>query len=251
MKYFINIIVLLILFAPITTIAASNENNAPSSKQLSKDTEDITGDSQKETILLKGILFSDDTDYFRDTWTTITSTKERKWKIPYPGGYDPKLQFIDLNHDNVNDIFYQSATGGNGGLYYYKLHTLKNKKLNEIKLPEQYYIKAEFKDDYKVEVQISPEKEPNIVDVENRASEYIQLDIYNKQGKLLKKTSAIIDPIAYFKPVLISDTKEYGLKSYQQINGAYHGDQLGTIETLWYYEKDKWIILQTKWVPSK
>ncbi|WP_164668309.1 hypothetical protein [Virgibacillus doumboii] len=251
MKYFINIIALLILFIPITITAAEEKNNAPSPQQISKNTDDVTGDSQKETIVLKGILFSRDTDYFMDTWATVTSTNDRKWKIPYEGGYDPKLQFIDLNHDNVKDIFYQSATGGSGGLYYYKLHTLKNKQLKEIKLAEQYYVKAEFKDNYKVEVQLSPEKEPNIVDVEDQASEYIQLGIYNKQGKLLKKTSAMIDPIAYYEPVLISERKGYGLKSYQQISGAYHADQLGTVETLWYYEKDKWIILKTKWVPSK
>ncbi len=250
-KHFITVVGLLFLLVPINTNAADKQNSAPTPKTIAKYEEEITGDSQKDTILLKGILFSHDTDYFRDIWTEITADNQQEWKIPYEGGYDPELQFIDLNHDRVNDIFYQSSTGGSGGLYYYHLHTLKNDELKEIPLPEQPYVKGEFRENFKVEIQISPEQEPYIVDVENRASEYIQLGIYNKEGKLIEEnSSAMVDPIAFFDPVIISKQKGYGLKSYQQISGAYHADQLGTVETVWYYEDGKWIVLQTEWVPS-
>ncbi len=45
----------------------------------------------------------------------------------------------------------------------------------------------------------------------------------------------------------ISDSQGYGLKSSQEIYGTNKDDSLGTIETLWYFEDEKWIILQTKW----
>ncbi|MFD1040164.1 hypothetical protein ACFQ3N_17465 [Virgibacillus byunsanensis] len=212
--------------------------------------EDITGDGQKDDIKLEGILFSPDTTYYRSLWVDITTSRKSEWTINYEGGYDPSIQFIDLNHDDVNDIFFQSATGGSGGLYNYYLHTLANEKVKEIPLPEPDFIKGQFIDDFKAELTIAPGEKPLILNLEEKASEYIQLDIYNKKGRLMEETSLMIDPIAFFEPISISKSKGYGLKSYQQVSGAYHADQLGTIETLWYFEDDIWTNVKTQWVPA-
>ncbi|WP_026906957.1 hypothetical protein [Paucisalibacillus globulus] len=212
--------------------------------------EDLTGNGLKEIIELKGVLFSPDSNYYRDLVAVITTSENKVWEIPYMGGYEPNLSFIDLNHDKVNDIFFQSATGGSGGLYQYHLHTLVKNNLSELPLPEQPFVKGNFLDNFKVGVTISPNSEPIIVDVHNRKDDYIRLGLYSKDGKLIKETSAMVDPIAFLEPKFISKSKGYGLKSYQQVSGAYHADQLGTVESLWYYDRDKWILLQTKWMPS-
>lgn len=251
MKCFNCVIGLLILLIPFTISATAETKKPPPPQTIAKYEEDVTGDSQKETILLEGILFSQDTNYYMNIWATVIAKDGKEWKISYEGGYEPHLQFVDLNHDQINDIYYLSATGGSGGLYNYHLNTLAKEQLKKIPLPEQHYVKAEFKNNFKVEIQISPESDPYIVDVRDRAADYIRLGIYNKEGKLLGKTSPMVDPIAFYEPVLVSKSKGFGLKSYQQISGAYHADQLGTVETLWYYEKGKWIILQTKWVTSE
>ncbi len=232
-------------------VLLAEENNNPDLQLIKTYEEDVTGDGLKEIIELKGVLFSPDSTYYRDIVAIITSSENQVWEIPYMGGYEPTLTFIDLNHDKVNDIFFQSATGGSGGLYQYHLHTLIQNKLSEIPLPEQPFVKGKFLENFKVEVTISPDMEPAIVDVSNRADDYIRLGIYRKDGKLLKETSAMVDPIAFFEPKLISKSKGYGLKSYQQVSGAYHADQLGTIESLWYFDRDKWILLKTQWMPSE
>ncbi|WP_047983637.1 hypothetical protein [Ornithinibacillus californiensis] len=213
--------------------------------------EDVTGNGLKEIIELKGVLFSPESNYYRDIIAVITSSENQVWEIPYMGGYNPTLKFLDLNHDKVNDIFFQSATGGSGGLYQYHLHTLIQNKLSEIPLPEQPFVKGKFLDDFQVEVTISPNMEPSIINVQDRRSDYIRLGIYSEDGKLTKNISAMVDPIAFLEPKFISKTKGYGLKSFQQVSGAYHADQLGTVESLWYFDRDKWILLQTKWMPSK
>ncbi|WP_373893117.1 hypothetical protein ACUL41_07100 [Virgibacillus natechei] len=247
MKYVIYSILFLLFIVPSNMVEAER-NTEPVLIETYE--ADVTGDGQSEVIELKGILFSNDTNYYREVWIDITSVHDEQWTITYEGGYDPSLQFIDLDHNEVQDIFYQSATGGSGGLYNYHMHTLKNEKVGEIPSPEQLHIRGKFMNDFKVEIQLAPDSEPNIVDVSERSEEYIQLDIYNDEGKLSEATSVMIDPIAFFEPVLLSKSNGYGLKSYQQISGAYHADQLGTVETLWYYENDEWIILQTEWVPS-
>ncbi|MGM8211928.1 hypothetical protein ACLIBH_03930 [Virgibacillus sp. W0430] len=212
--------------------------------------EDVTGDGLKETIELKGILLTEENAYYRKLWVDIRSPYAKQWKISFGGGYEPTLQFIDLNHDGVLDFFFQSATGGSGGLYNYSSYTLKNEAVSKIPLPKDQYIKGHFKNNYIVEIQLSPNKEPLLFDASKRSETYNRLNIYDKKGRLLEaRKKVMIDPIAYFEPKYLSNRKGYALKSYQQISGAYHADQLGTIETLWYFEKDDWIILKTEWNP--
>lgn len=239
----------MISFTALTVDASENEE--PDPVVIETYEVDITGDGLKEVIQLKGLLLSDDSNYFQKVWADITSQHDKEWKISYEGGYDPKLTFKDLSHDKVGEMIFQSTTSGNSGLYNYRIHSLKNEKVNEIPLPVQHHVEGSFNDDFKAEVQISPDKKPYTLNVEKKASEYIQMGIYDEKGRLEKPTSVMIDPISYFETKLISKSKGIGLKSYQQINGAYHADQLGTIETLWYYEGDDWVILQTEWVPAK
>src|SRR5699024_9766620 len=83
--------------------------------------EDITGNGSPETIQLKGILFSDESPFYQNVWIDITNGQERR--IYTGSGYDPSLEFVDLNGDQIKDLLYQSPTGGSGGLYHYELHT--------------------------------------------------------------------------------------------------------------------------------
>lgn len=239
----------LLIIIPISAIAET-KSKMPNVKIIHTYTEDVTGDGQKETIYLKAIPFSKDSSYYQSIWATIKSPHSKEWKIQYKGGYEPTLQFYDLNHDKIPDIYFQSPTGGSGGLYSYQLNTIKNEELQEIPLPVQRHVKGEFTDNYRAVLSLTPGSKAISINAKDQAKEYIRLGIYNKNGELLKYTPLMIDPIAFFEPVLISKTKGYGLKSYQQISGAYHADQFGTIETIWYYERGKWIILTTKWVPS-
>ncbi|MFD2043211.1 hypothetical protein ACFSTA_02380 [Ornithinibacillus salinisoli] len=251
MRLKLSFFLLPILFICTNVTFANDKQEPPELKLIESYQEDVTGDGKKEEIALKGVLFSPESNYYRDIVAVIKNHEDKTWEIKYGGGYDPTIQFIDFNHDKVNEIFYQSPTGGSGGLHHYKLHTLIQYNLTEIPLPKQDYVKGKFIDDFKVEIQFSPTKEPITVDVEHRSDNYIQQGIYDQKGKLLKNTSVLVDPIAYFEPIFISNSKGYGLKSYQQISGAFHADQLGTIESLWYYERDKWIILKTEWVPTE
>lgn len=243
-KYFF--LILMIAFPTITFAAET----APDSILIETYQADVTGDGENNTIELKGKLFAPDAQYYQDIWAEIRSSDKEEWKINYGGGYEPKLQFIDLDHDGIKDIFYQSPTGGSGGLYTSFLHTLANQELKEIPLPEQRYVSGNFEENFQVIIEIVPNGKPIVMDVKDHAEDYIRLGIYDKKGNLLKPTSLMIDPIAFYEPISISESKGYGLKSYQQISGAYHADRLGTIETLWYFENGEWIILQTNWVES-
>lgn len=243
LTFWSSIITLLVLFA-YPAGASENEVNL-----LATYEGDVTGLGDLQTIELYGILFDPDSAYYRDIYAIIRSDSD-EWRIDYQGGYDPEIQLIDLNHDGVLDIFYQSPTGGSGGLYTSLLDTVAGGELTEIPLPEQSYVQGYFEDGFQAIIEIAPNTKPIVMNVEERKKDYIRLGIFDEKGKLLEKTPLIIDPIAFFEPVQISERNGYGLKSYKQISGAYHADQLGVLETLWYYENGRWVILQTEWKES-
>lgn len=210
---------------------------------------DVTGDGQNEIIELKGIRLSADTNYYQDVWVEITSNHNKHWKVNYGGGYHPSIQLIDLNKDQTSDIFYQSTAKEGAKSANHQLHTLINGDLNEIAFPEQLYIDGKFTDNFHVSIKLSPDSKPFDMDVKDQAETYERQGIYDKQGKLLKATSVLINPSTAFEPFIISESKGYGLKSYKQVNGGYQNDQLGTVETTWYFENNDWIILQSTWIP--
>lgn len=214
---------------------------------------DITGDGQNEVIELKGIPFTVNGNYYQQIWAEVTNTPLNKhWKINYGGGYEPTIQFVDLNHDQANGILYQSPTEESSELYKYQLHKLESNKFKELPLPEQHYVQGKFKDGFNIKIQITPESDPINIGIQNQnhRTDYVQQGIYGEDGSVLKPTSVLINPISLFEPTYISKSKGYGLKSYKVINGANHADQLGKIETLWYFENNNWIILQTKWMSA-
>lgn len=230
--------VLLLLFPSI--------NSAADEILLEKYEEDVTGNGIKEVIQLYGTLLSPESKFYHDIQVQFHSESKQVWKVSHGGGYDPKLEFIDLTHDGVSDILFQNAKDMNGEIHHSSLYTIKQRKQTEIELPVQW-VSGHLSDDFQAELNLTQNSKPIQLDLKSYTERYIQMGLYNKEGKLLKDMPLMIESIAFFEPVLISNSKGYGLKSYQPVNGAHHSDRLGTIETLWYYEDDNWIILQSNW----
>ncbi|WP_152655002.1 hypothetical protein [Oceanobacillus sp. CFH 90083] len=236
---YISLLLLTLFFAP----AEADHNDAI---LIHTYEEDVTGDGEAELLELKGKLFAADGVYYQDIWVDISSpSSDKTWRINYGGGYDPELQFADLTHNGVMDILYQSPTGGSGGLYTSQLNQWEKGDFIELPLPVEQPVKGEFMDDFKVSVQLLPKEEPILLDVSGQKEEYIRLNLYNDQGKLLEPTTLMIDPVAFFEVIELEEENQPGLKSFQQISGAYHADQIGTVESTWIYDKDEWILLET------
>jgi len=206
---------------------------------------DVTGDGHEETISLYGSPLSDDSDYFREIWTIINFPNETKTKITYEGGYDPTLSFIDINQNSSYDIWFSSIINQKEDIPNHQLHMIKQNEASVITLPTQNHINGSYQEQFKVEVQISPIEDPEVIDVTEKTEKYIDSGIYDDKGNLLKNISPHPSSTVKYEPVFLSSSKGYGLKSFQRINGMNKSDKLGVIETLWYYE-DKWIILQSK-----
>lgn len=211
--------------------------------------EDVTGDGMKETIELKGISLAKGTKYYQDLWIDIKSPYlKQEWKVAYGGGYEPTLKFIDLNNDQTVDLFFQSSNDLEGDYYNVQMHTINIDVIKKIPQPKQWHISGKFKDNFTVDLNIFSKEKPITINIGNKQNEYVQQGIYNEQGKLAKDTSIHIEPISKIEPLLVNKYKGHGIKTTQQIHGL-KTDLLGTVETQWYFENNKWIILQSKWNP--
>ncbi len=209
--------------------------------------EDITGDGNKDDIILKGIPYSDNANYLKEIWADIITYTGKKYRIDYEPGYDPKISFVDLNHDGVGDLFQTSGTGGSGGIQNYRLDTLANDKLIELSLPKALNIQAHFEDHYKAKITFLDTNKTYTVNLKDRKEDYQRLGLYSN-GRLNEPTELMVDPYAVIETVNIKGKQGLGLKAYQRISGAYHADSIGDAISYWYYENGKWSLVKINWV---
>ncbi|MBS4204969.1 hypothetical protein [Lederbergia citrea] len=239
--------IILIMLIALFSLFPNSVLGAGTAETLLEYHNDVTGDGKPEKITLFGIPFESNTAFYKDVWVVIEMKGGKAIRINYEGGYEPKLDFADLNHDGVDDILYSSATGGSGGLYNYALHTVKNSKLLEIPLPTPLQIEGVFQNGFKAVIDIPGINKPITLDLSGRKADYLRLGLYQKNGILNEPTELMIDPIAFFEIVKMKNNKGFGLKGYRQISGAYHADGLGTVEVLWYYQNGKWNPVNVQW----
>lgn len=213
--------------------------------------EDVTGDGSKEDIVLKGHLLAEDGNYYRDVWAEISNRNGDEWHIQYKGGYNPQLKFLHLTDQSVRDIYYEASVNDDETSYIHKLHTLKQRKLKNIELPQSNHIEGSFKKNFNVEITFMPNEKPINIDISKEKEHYITKGIYDDKGNVLKESPLHMTDVFYYEPALHSEKNGYALKSYQRINGSAKKDHIGTVETLWYYKNNTWTMLKTTCIPAE
>lgn len=246
MKFKITLyIILCYLLFPINVFHAQASVNDEDTQFINSFEEDITGDGLREYIKLQGTLLTEQSKYYRNIWLDITGPFSQQWKISLNSGYDPHLTIVDLTNNQTNDLFFKSAHDEDLLQYNYQLYTIQNKKITKIALPKHDNVQFTFLNDYKFKVKTNTLKKPLMFTFSKTNKLSLDGKIYDNQGKLLIDKQFTIEPSFTFEPTLISKTKDYGLKSTQFLFGINKEVALASIETLWYYENEKWIKLQT------
>ncbi|MDY0393123.1 hypothetical protein ACFSMW_00490 [Virgibacillus halophilus] len=234
------------LFNTSASAATSNENLL-----IQTFHEDVTGSGAKDTISLKGTPLSKDTDYYQNITLNITTSEGKELSFPLGGGYHPELSFVDLNHDQINDIFFTDSGSSFNEKYPYKAFSLKNGQLKELPKPASPFVKGDFSNKFKINLQLDPSDTPMTIDLTEKAQQYIQIGVYDQSGQLLKNPASIsVGTISKIEPVFLGKQQGYALRSYLPIGGISKDDYLGSIETLWYFKNDQWQNLQTQWQPK-
>lgn len=247
-------LLLINIFALITIIQGNqivlaDENNSNDSILINSFERDLNGDGFQEYIRLNGSLMSNESNFFQDVWVTIEDAFEDEWSISLQHGYHPELTFKDLTGNKNPDIFYKVAKDEDLNSYHYQFYHFVNNKIKAITLPEHEHIEATFSNDFMIEINLSPSEKFKI-DVSAHKDMYINDQIYNSNGKNKGNEQAIIAQNVDISPILISNSKGYGLKTTQLIYGKDKDDIVGELTTIWHYKENKWVNIKTE-VQSK
>src|SRR5699024_8389116 len=118
-----------------------------------------------------------------------------------------------------------------------------------ITLPAHEHIEAAFSNDFMIEINLSP-SETSKIDVSAHTDMNINDQIYNCNDQNKVNEQAIIAQTVDSSPILISNSKGYGLKTTQLIYGKDKDDIVGELTTIWHYKENKWVNITTE-VQSK
>ncbi|MFE8699327.1 hypothetical protein ACFYKX_01690 [Cytobacillus sp. FJAT-54145] len=226
----------------ITGVYAVEEANK--TEIISKDLVDLTGDDKKETIYIKGIPVEDKAEFLKEIYISIVASNGKEYKINLDGGYEPSIQYKDLNNDGINDMFISVPTGGSGGLSNFYLYTLKDYTLTDLTVPEPLIIQSEFLNDYKGKITITEINKSYTFDLKDRAKDYERLGLYIN-GSLSEPSELMVLPYGTLTPVRVQNQR-LGLEGVQRISGAYNADSIAFVESKWIMENGKWELLETK-----
>ncbi len=210
---------------------------------------DVTGDDRIDKVLIKGIPYEEGTQFLKEIILEIHASNGKTYKEELEEGYEPTVQFVDLNHDQIKDMFISINTGGSGGISNHNLYTLKDFSLTNLGVPEPLMINGQFLNGYKAAITIQDTNQSYTFDLRNRADDYERLGLF-QNGKLSEPTELMVDPYSTLKPIKLS-SKKLGLLGIQAISGAYHADRIALVESIWEYDAGKWNLKKTRVFESK
>ena len=205
---------------------------------ISEQKADITGDSQMETIYLKGVPYQGEDDFLKEIYIDVSASSGKTFTIPLESGAKASLQLIDLNGDGIRDLFASVQTGGSGGIVLNFLHTLKGNVCKDLTVPEPLEMESHFLNGYKAEIKIKKTGKTYRFDLKDRKLYYKKLGLYYK-GKLNEPTELMVNSFHSLKPAELGGGK-LGLKGAQRVSGIANADTIANVESTWSYLNGKW-----------
>jgi len=209
--------------------------------------QDITGDGIMEHFSLRGSFLSENSSYYHDIWLDVTNEYNDKWKISFASGYEPKLQLIHLTDKRTADLFYSVRKTEQKTPVTYQLYSLRNGKVTSLPLPKVNRMSGPLQEKFRASVTIDASAHTLTISLSNIKQTLLNQSIYDEKGNLNKKRNITVQPIATLKPILLGKNNGYGLKSIQYVTIDQTDIIAGTVESIWYYEKDHWVRVKTNY----
>ncbi|PLR82443.1 hypothetical protein CVD25_13905 [Bacillus canaveralius] len=210
---------------------------------FSEEKYDVSGDGKKDTIILKGLPFEEGANFQKDVFLEVKASNGKTYEVKLAGGYEPVVDFKDVNHDGVLDMFVSIPSGGSGGLSNYYLYTLKDFKMTDLTVPDPVAITSQFEENYQASITIDKTGKTYRFDLSSRKDDYERLGLY-RNGKLNEPTELMVFPYSTLKVVESNGTANR-LLGVQRISGAYSADAIAFVESEWSMENGKWILIKT------
>ena len=96
---------------------------------------------------------------------------------------------------------------------------------------------VQFKDGFKVDVHVKETNNTYLLDISDMRDIYIELKIYDKDGKLLQITSGMRNPLSSLEVKMINGKNQ--LVSLQRVIGTSNAETLGYVQGTWSIENNE------------
>lgn len=211
---------------------------------------DITGDKKEDQLIVVGNLLSKDSmsyDQFTYVLKDGKTGKQTSYSLKcleyYAGwGNLPVVELVDLNNDNVQDVFFSSYSGGTGGFVYYNVATLKDGKYKQLLGQKELVgvsVTGKYVDGFKAEMTCTEINKSWTQDLSAMKSRLVEAKVYDQNGKLLTPVEPWVSP-PYIKVYPGYVTGEQTLK------GIANSDYIGGINVDYSYKDGKLEIMEIK-----
>ncbi|WP_018249866.1 hypothetical protein [Orenia marismortui] len=217
---------------------------------------DVTGDGNKDNVILLGSKLDDNKSTFRDSLLIIVqeSKKQKYLKATYDNfsGYEPKLTIKELTGDKVADVMVSANSGGSGGIYHHLIASFKDGKAKVIFDADNNQgvkVSGQFIPNFKAKLNFIDLQKESILDISINKENYIKQKIYDKKGNLIKRIliRPYANPFSKLETVDYDHDGKYELKGIQQIVGSSNSDKISKIESIWSYHNNKWILKEVSY----
>jgi hypothetical protein len=224
---------------------------SPNSYILDYKIGDVTGDKIKDGVVLIGSKEGGaETAYIKNINIVVQNGSTKAFKKFMPGpmdsGYEPKLLLGDFNGDKIPDILVSIASGGSGGTSFYSLISFKDSKVQPLFDQEKFSnglnFDILFKENFKVEIKNKELKKGFTLDLSDRKEDYIEMKVYNSEGKLLAPAKGFTAGIIALDPVDSDNNGTYDLITIQRFAGIANADTVGYASETWKYEGGKFVL---------
>jgi hypothetical protein len=230
----------------ITGAYATEEKKAkkaPSDKMIQYK-QDISGDGKGDHLILKGILYEEEQNFYKKIVLKVKTSEGKKYKEKLEGGHHPKATLMDVNGDSVKDVLVSVETGDSSNGSRFHLYSFKNGIQTDLGVPDPLTVTSQFEENYQATIKIENTKETFSFDLGHRKKQYNLLGLY-QDGKLNEPMELMVMPYSMLKPVILDDGKT-GLEGVQRFSGAGNEDTIGYIHSFWVIENGLWKLAGTE-----
>jgi len=208
----------------------------------------ISKTASKDKIILAGKNPQESDIYWDEIIIILKNENDDiliKEKLQNFTGYEPKMILKDITGNNTKDIFLKAASGGSGGIYFHRVITLKQNELKVIFDEDNnkgIEVVGYFDDGFKANLMFKNLNKRVKLDISANQNEYIEQDIYNKDGKMIKidLVRPYSYPFGHLELIDYNHDGKYELRGIQRIIGAYGADTISEVESVWSYEEENW-----------